>query len=104
MSACLNIPNFVFVSIDFMIFKIRFLMITWRVAVLGAWSRKNVIKRNGGTLSHYQSRRLSLRKRAYSNILKMSLSKTESFQIKIRIFFQISAQNIDCGYSLEPPR
>ena len=30
--------------------------------------------------------------------------KTESFQIKILIFFFISAQNIDCGYSLEPPR
>ena len=24
--------------------------------------------------------------------------------IKILIFFHISAQNIDCGYSLEPPR
>ena len=24
--------------------------------------------------------------------------------MKILIFFQISAQNIDCGYSLEPPR
>ena len=30
--------------------------------------------------------------------------KTEKFQIKILIFFYISAQNIDCGYSLEPPR
>ena len=30
--------------------------------------------------------------------------KNESFQIKILIFFHISAQNIDCGYSLEPPR
>ena len=30
--------------------------------------------------------------------------KTESFQIKILIFFHISAQYIDCGYSLEPPR
>ena len=46
----------------------------------------------------------SLRKHAYSNILKISPPKTESFQIKILIFFQISAQNIDCGYSLEPPR
>ena len=26
------------------------------------------------------------------------------FRIKILIFFHISAQNIDCGYSLEPPR
>ena len=30
--------------------------------------------------------------------------KNESFQTKILIFFHISAQNIDCGYSLEPPR
>ena len=29
--------------------------------------------------------------------------KTESFQIKILIFFHFSAQNIDCGYSLVPP-
>ena len=42
-------------------------------------------------------------KHAYSNILKISPPKTESFQIKILIFFHISAQNIDCGYSLEPP-
>ena len=27
----------------------------------------------------------------------------ENFQIKILIFFHIPAQNIDCGYSLEPP-
>ena len=30
-------------------------------------------------------------------------TKTESFQIKIDIF-HISAQNIDCGYSLELPQ
>ena len=41
---------------------------------------------------------------AYSNILKISPPKTGSFQIEILIFFHISAQNIDCGYSLEPPR
>ena len=45
----------------------------------------------------------TLRKHAYSNIFKISPPKTESFQIKILIFFHISAQNIDCGYSLEPP-
>ena len=47
---------------------------------------------------------MPLRKHAYSNILKISPPKTESFQIKILIFFHIRAQNIDCGYSLEPPR
>ena len=45
----------------------------------------------------------SLRKHAYSNILKISPPTTESFQIKILTFFHISAQNIDCGYLLEPP-
>ena len=31
-------------------------------------------------------------------------TKNENFLIKNLIFFHISAQNIDCGYSLEPPR
>ena len=46
------------------------------------------------------------RKHSYSIILKISPPKTEGFQIKnsdIDIF-HISAQNIDCGYSIEPPR
>ena len=30
--------------------------------------------------------------------------KIESFQMKNSNIFHISAQNIDCGYSLEPPR
>ena len=30
--------------------------------------------------------------------------KNENFQIKHFDIFLISAQNIDCGYSLEPPR
>ena len=38
-----------------------------------------------------------LRKHAYSNILKILPPETESFQIKILIFFHISTQNIDCG-------
>ena len=45
-----------------------------------------------------------LRKHTYSNILKISPPKTERFQIKNSDIFHISAQNIDCGYSLEPPR
>ena len=35
---------------------------------------------------------------------KFYLQKTENFQIKISDICHISAQNIDCGYSLEPPR
>ena len=34
----------------------------------------------------------------------MSPTKTEIFQIKNSNIFHISAQNIGCGYSLEPPR
>ena len=30
--------------------------------------------------------------------------KKKKFQIKNSDIFHISAQNIDCGYSLEPPR
>ena len=35
---------------------------------------------------------------------KFHLKKTEKCQIKFFYTFYISAQNIDCGYSLEPPR
>ena len=46
----------------------------------------------------------SLRKHTYLSILKISPPKTENFQMKISDMFHISALNIDCGYSLEPPR
>ena len=45
-----------------------------------------------------------LRKHTYSNIQKISPPKTENFQIKKTDSFHISAQNIDCWYSLEPTR
>ena len=44
-----------------------------------------------------------LRKHAYSNIVKILPPKNETFQIKNSDIFHISAQNIDCGYSLELP-
>ena len=46
----------------------------------------------------------SLRNHAYSNILKILPPKSGSFQIKNSDIFHISAQNIDCGYPLEPPQ
>ena len=56
-------------------------------------------------MTSVQSICYALRKQAYSNIYwKFYHQKNENFQIKIRNFFHISAQNIDCGYSLEPPR
>ena len=45
-----------------------------------------------------------LRKHAYSNILQILSPKNENFQIKNSDIFHVSAQNIDCGYSLESPR
>ena len=47
---------------------------------------------------------VALRKHAYSNILKFLPPKNENFQVKNSDNFHISAQNIDCEYSLEPPR
>ena len=32
------------------------------------------------------------------------VAKPRNFQIKNSDIFHVSAQNIDCGYSLEPPR
>ena len=61
--------------------------------------KKNTLRVRGSSLTF-----CLLRKHTYSNILKISPPKTESFEIKILIFFHISAHNIDCGYSLEPPR
>ena len=43
-----------------------------------------------------------LRKHAYSNILKKLPPKKKNSD-KNSDIFHISAQNIDCGYSLEPP-
>ena len=47
---------------------------------------------------------ISLRKHAYSNVQKISPPKIENFKIKNSDIFHISAENIDCGNSLEPPR
>ena len=47
---------------------------------------------------------ISLRKHAYSNILKILPPKNEKNSDKNYDIFHISAQNIDCGYPLEPPR
>ena len=45
-----------------------------------------------------------LQKHAYSNTLKILPPKNGNFSDKNSDSFHISAQNIDCGYSLEPPR
>ena len=48
--------------------------------------------------------KITTRKHAYSNILKIFQQKKENFLIKISDIFHILSQNIDCEYSLEPPR
>ena len=46
-----------------------------------------------------------LQKHAYSNTLKILPPKKGNFSDKKKSdIFYMSAQNIDCGYSLEPPR
>ena len=48
-------------------------------------------------MKHYESTPIQ-------NILKNLPQKNENFQINNSDIFHISAQNIDCGYSLEPPQ
>ena len=55
-------------------------------------------------LTDLKGRMQPLRKHAHLNILIISPPKNENFQIKNSDIFHVSAQNIDCGYSLEPPR
>ena len=46
----------------------------------------------------------TLRKHVFSNTLKSLPLNNENFRIKKPDVFNVSAENIDCGYSLEPPR
>ena len=45
-----------------------------------------------------------MKTRLYKYSENLPQKKNENFQIKNSDIFYISAQNIDCGYSLEPPR
>ena len=73
---------------------------------------RNGEKRPGSDLAHAQDdvnphilRMVeALQKHAYSNILEILKRKKEKFQIKNSDIFHSSAQNVDCVYSLEPPR
>ena len=47
---------------------------------------------------------ISLRKHAHAIKRDFLALKIENFQLKIFHIFLIFAQNIDCGYTLEPPR
>ena len=63
--------------------------------------------------THKKARLLNIHKICFHGITKTRLFKyienfttkeKENFQIKNSDIFHYSAQNIDCGYSLEPPR
>ena len=73
------------------------------VDVLLLWHTGPKRKCNTSETAKKKKKKKTLQKHAYSNIKKISPPKTENFQIKTDSF-HISAQNIDCGYSLEPPR
>ena len=45
-----------------------------------------------------------MKTRLFNYIENFTTKKNENCQIKNPDIFHISAQNIDCGYSLEPPR
>ena len=47
---------------------------------------------------------LSITKTRLFKYIEISSPKTEKIQMKSYNIFHISAQNIDCRYSLEPPR
>ena len=58
---------------------------------------KTQIKLYDCSLYHYENTPIQIYWKFYHQ-------KNEKFQIKNSDSFHISAQNIDCGYSLEPPR
>ena len=57
---------------------------------------QNLKKREASVTEEFSL--FTLRKHAYSNILKILPPRNEKFQIKNSDIFHISAQNIDCGY------
>ena len=52
---------------------------------------------NFSIVLHYEDTPIQIHRKFY-------YQKNENFQIKNSDIFHISAQNIDCGYSLEPPQ
>ena len=48
-------------------------------------------------MDHYENQPIQI-------YIKFYQQKNDNFQMKILIIVHISAQNIDCGYSLELPR
>ena len=55
-------------------------------------------------LSFPRNQEVIMKTRLFKYIENFTTKKKENFQIKNSDMFHISTQNIDCGYSLEPPR
>ena len=53
---------------------------------------------------HVKRLQYTLWKHVYSNILRILPPENENFHMKSSGSIHISAQNLDCGYLLEPPR
>ena len=71
---------------------------------LGGALCKRVFKHMRTTKAQISLRIRKLRKHAYSNILKISPPKNGKFSDKNSVIFHVSAQDVDCMYSLEPPQ
>ena len=74
---------------------------TFVTSFLRSSTQDSLLERIYSKTKDFSLKLQALRKHDYS---KISPPKTENFQIKNSDIFQISARNIDCGYSLEPPR
>ena len=57
---------------------------------------------NFSTIYFFYYQYYTITKTCYSTILKILPPKDENVQIKTSDILHMSAQNIDCGYSLEP--
>ena len=57
-----------------------------------------------GQMNRLWSGQVTITKTRLFKYIDNFTSKIENFQIKASDIFHISAQNIDCGYSTEPPR
>ena len=59
-------------------------------------NKMSIFEEYGTVSPHYENTPIQIQ--------KISSPKPENHQIKNSDIFHISVQNIDCGYSLEPPR
>ena len=78
------------------------------ISAFGRFANSETLDQPATACPYRLVRDFALRNNAYSNILKIlppkkkKKKKRENFQIKHSDIFHISAQNIDCGSSLEP--